>query len=160
MSYKNYRLQGITSYRNCITLLRSCITLLTSFGSTVHVPLPMMWTAFEVQKEWWVFKLAPYLTGKAQQAYAAMAAEDASEYECLKAAILKRYNINEETYRVCFRAVARKPEEGYAEMATRVMDLLRKWMRECTSMEEVMEVVAVEQMLNSLPSEVRVWVRE
>ena len=119
-----------------------------------------MMTAFEVQKERWVFKLAPYLTGKAQQAYAAMAAEDAGEYECLKAAILKRYNINEETYRVRFRAVARKPEEGYAEMATRVMDLLRKWTRECTSMEEVMEVVAVEQMLNSLPAEVRVWVRE
>ena len=37
-----------------------------------------MMTAFEVQKERWVFKLAPYLTGKAQQAYAAMAAEDAS----------------------------------------------------------------------------------
>ena len=72
-----------------------------------------MMTAFEVQKERWVFKLAPYLTGKEQQAYAAMAAEDAGEYEYLKAAILKRYNINEETYRVRFRAVARKPEEGY-----------------------------------------------
>ena len=58
-----------------------------------------------------------------------MAAEDASEYECLKAAILKRYNINEDTYRVRFRAVAQKPEEGYAEMATRILDLLRKWMR-------------------------------
>ena len=45
-------------------------------------------------------------------------------------------------------------------MATRVMDLLRKWMRECTSMEEVLEVVAVEQMLNSLPAEMRVWVWE
>ena len=56
-----------------------------------------MMTAFEVQKERWVFKLAPYLTGKAQQAYAAMAAEDASEYEYLKAAILKRYNMRRRT---------------------------------------------------------------
>ena len=40
MSYKDYRLQDITSYRNCITLLTICITLLSSFGSTVHVPLP------------------------------------------------------------------------------------------------------------------------
>lgn len=44
--------------------------------------------------------------------------------------------------------VAQKPEEGYTEMAIRVMDLLQKWMRECTSMEEVMELVAVEQILN------------
>ena len=119
-----------------------------------------MMTAFEIQKERWVFKLALHLTGKAQQTYAAMAAEDAGEYEQLKATILKRYNIKEETYRVRFRVVARKPKEGYAEMASRVMDLLRKWMRECTSMEEVMEVVAVEQMLNALPAEMRVWVCE
>ena len=41
---------------------------------------------------------------------------------------------------------------GSQKRATRVMDLLQKWMRECTSMEEVMQVVAVEQMLNSLPA--------
>ena len=115
-----------------------------------------MMAAFEVQKERWVFKLAPQLTGKAQQAYAAMPAEDACDYNLLKAAILRRYNINEETYRLCFRAATRKPEE----MATRIMDLLQKWMRECTSMEEVLKVVAVEQMLNSLPVEARVWVCE
>ena len=45
-------------------------------------------------------------------------------------------------------------------MATRVMNLFHKWMRECTSMEEVLEVVAVEQMLNSLPAETRVRVCE
>ena len=54
-----------------------------------------MMMAFKVQKAWWVFRLAPYLTGKTQQAYAAMAVEDAGEYEYLKAVILKRYNINE-----------------------------------------------------------------
>ena len=47
-------------------------------------------TAYEVQKERWVFKLAPHLTGKVHQAYTAMAAENACEYEHLKAAILKR----------------------------------------------------------------------
>ena len=40
-----------------------------------------MMTALEVQKEWWVFKLVPFLTRKVQQAYAVMAAEDACEYE-------------------------------------------------------------------------------
>ena len=116
-----------------------------------------MMMAFEVQKAWWVFKLAPYLTGKAQQAHAAMAAEDAGKYEYLKATILKRYNINE-TY------VFVSGQHGSQRTATRKWKqgkgLLQKWMRECTSMEEVMEVVAVEQMLNSLPAEVKVWVRE
>ena len=101
-----------------------------------------MMAAFEVDKTRWVFKLAPQLTGKVQQAYAAMSADDSCDYEQLKAAILRRYNINEETYKVRFWAV------------------MRKWTRECTSMEEVLEVVAVEQMLNSLPAEMRVWVCE
>ena len=77
-----------------------------------------MMTAYEVQKERWIFKLALHLTGKSHQAYNAMAAEDACEYEHLKAAILKRDSINEETYHVHFRAV---------------MDRLWKWMRECKS---------------------------
>ena len=63
-------------------------------------------------------------------------------------------------YRVRFQVVMQKSDEAYAEMATRVMHLLWKWMRECTSMEEVLEVVAVEKMLNSLPAEMRVWVCE
>ena len=36
-----------------------------------------MMTAYEVDRARWAFKLAPQLTGKAQQAYAAMAAEEA-----------------------------------------------------------------------------------
>ena len=40
-------------------------------------------------------KLAPQLTRKAQQAYAAMKREDVGRYE--KEAILRRYNISEET---------------------------------------------------------------
>ena len=52
----------------------------------------------EVSVEHWSFKLAPQLTGKAQQAYAALQPDEAKTYEMVKVAILRRYNINEETY--------------------------------------------------------------
>ena len=42
-------------------------------------------------------------------------------------------------------------EESYLEMATRVMDLARKWMRKCADADAVQEVMAVEQILNSMP---------
>ena len=64
--------------------------------------------AYEVPEERWAVKLAPQLTGKAQQAYAAMGAEDAGEYTALKEAILRRYDISEETYRQRFRALTKK----------------------------------------------------
>ena len=55
--------------------------------------------ANEVSRERWSFQLAPHLTGKAQQAYAALPPEDAKTYDMVKEAILRRYDINEETYR-------------------------------------------------------------
>lgn len=54
--------------------------------------------AYEIHKDRWAFKLAPQLVGKAQQAYAAMTPEDASDYVKLKQAILRQYDINEESY--------------------------------------------------------------
>ena len=108
-----------------------------------------MMMAYGVPKDRWVFRVAPQLTGKAQQAYAAMAAEDTGDYDQLKAAIFQRYSITE-TYRVRFRSVARAREESYTEMATRVMDLARKWPRKCTDADSVWEVFTVEQLLNSM----------
>ena len=52
-------------------------------------------SAFKVPREQWVYKLAPQLTGKAQQAFAAMETAGADKYDDVKAAILLRYNINE-----------------------------------------------------------------
>ena len=117
--------------------------------------------AFSVPKERWVFKLAPQLTGKAQQAYAALDLDKTTDYDQVKSAILKRYNVTEETYRTRLRAVTRGKQESYAEMATRVMDLTRKWTRRCAAdADAVREVIAVEQLLNSMPVAVRVWVAE
>ena len=45
-----------------------------------------MMVAYKVPKDQWVFRVAPQLTGKAQQAYAAMAAEDTGNYNQLKVA--------------------------------------------------------------------------
>ena len=67
--------------------------------------------------------MATQLTRKAQQVYAAMAAEDTGNYEQLKAAIFQRYSITKKTYRVRFWSVVRAREESYTEMATRVLDL-------------------------------------
>ena len=83
-----------------------------------------MMVVYGVPKDQWVFRAAPQLTGKAQQAYAAMAAEDTGDYDQLKAAIFQWYSITEETYRVCFRSVARTREESYAGVTCQN----RKWL--------------------------------
>ena len=116
--------------------------------------------AYNIAKERWVFKLAPQLSGKAQQAYAALQTDEAKDYEGVKAAILRRYDINEETYRQRFRSTTKGTDESYRELANRIKDLGKKWLRQYDTVEKVVEAVVQEQLLNTLPQYLRVWVRE
>ena len=70
-----------------------------------------MMAAYGVDRSQWVYRLAPHLTGKAQQAYAAMSTEDASTYEEVKAVVLRRYDNSTETYRQRFREARLKEGE-------------------------------------------------
>ena len=117
-------------------------------------------SAYSIPEDRWSFKLAPQLVGKAQQAYAAMNPDEAGNYEQLKAAILRRYGINEEGYRQRFRQARKKQEESNKEFATRLQDLTNKWMQECTSMEELKDHIVMEQLIDTLPSAVRIYVKE
>ena len=86
----------------------------------------------EIDRGRWPFQLAPQLTGKAQQAYAALAPEDAKDYDTVKTAILRRYNINEETYRQRFRALKPREDESPRELITRLQDLASRWTRDAS----------------------------
>ena len=76
--------------------------------------------AYEVKSERWAYKLAPQLVGKAQQACAGKAISDAGDYEKVKAAILKQYNITEESYCLHFRSAKLKLGESNREMLVRL----------------------------------------
>jgi len=84
----------------------------------------------------------------------------ASDYKEVKAAILQRYDISEEMYRRRLRAVTRKAGESYHDLTTQAHDFLGKWMKQCTTMEELRELMMTEQLLNALPQDVRIWVIE
>ena len=55
--------------------------------------------AHEICKDQWPYQLALQLTEKAQLAFAAMLVMEAKDYDAIKATVLARYDINEETYR-------------------------------------------------------------
>ena len=119
-----------------------------------------MMQAYEIAPARWSYKLAPQLTGKAQQAYAALGADEAKTYGTVKTAILRRYNINDETYRRQFRAAKLRKDETPRELGTRLQDLAHKWGKECKTAQEVFDLLVKEQLLNCLPEDARVWVRE
>ena len=90
-----------------------------------------------IEKANWAHYLAPQLTGKARLAFAALPSTDASNYNALKAAILIRYDINEEAYRCRFRSATRGRGETNCELAVRIMDLQAKWLQGCKTVEEM-----------------------
>ena len=116
--------------------------------------------AYEVSQERWAFKLAPQLVNKAQQAYAALSPDDAKDYAKLKKALLLRYDINEESYHQCFQAATRKEGETNRELSTRLQDSANKWTQGHRSREELKVLIVLEQLVSTLPENVRIWVKE
>ena len=117
-------------------------------------------TAHMVDKERWPHFLVPQLSGRAQLAFAALPTTDSGDYEAIKAAILARYDINEEAYRRRFRTATRKGGESNRELAVRLMDLQGKWLRRHQTMEQVQEAIGIEQFLDTLETVKRLWVME
>ena len=114
-----------------------------------------------ITEEFWSAHLAPQLTGKAQLAYVALSQEDDRDCWTTRMALLKRYNIDTECYRVRFRTA--KPSfssESAMDFCTRLHDLAEQWLREATDRKAVVDAVILEQLLSSLPSEVQVHVRQ
>ena len=107
-----------------------------------------------------MFKLAPQLIGKAQQAYAALSSEKAADYEAVKKAIFTLYDINQKSYRQRLRSIVRKDGESNRELTARLVDLASKWLQDCTSVAEVKDLVVMEQLINMLPVDVRIFVKE
>ena len=97
---------------------------------------------------------------KAQQAYAELSVTDASKYDQLKSAALQRYHIAEESYCQRFRAAKSGPGESNRELTARLEDLAGKWMKSCTSIEEPRDLVVLEQLLNTLPEDAFISVKE
>ena len=111
-------------------------------------------------QEYWTIKLGPSLTGKAQEAYASVRAEDANNYDVVKAAILKRYSINEETYRKRFRNLKRNTGENVKAFNIRLHDVFDKWMKDVNTVDKMKDKVIKEQLVNTLSDEVQTWVKE
>lgn len=57
------------------------------------------------------------LIGKAQKAYTALSIEEHGDYETVKNARLRAYELVTEAYRQCFRSLRKPDKQTYAEFA-------------------------------------------
>ena len=114
-------------------------------------------------KECWSMLLQTVLTGKAQRAYATLPTENCADYDLVKAAVLKSFELVPEAYRQKFRTQRKIENQSYVEFLREKENALDKW---CDSKridgdaEKLRQLILAEEFLNCVPEEVRVHLSE
>ena len=78
-------------------------------------------------KESWVLLLQSVLVGKAQEIYGSLSVEQSSNYEHVKEAILKAYELVPEAYRQKFRNYLKYESKTHVEFAREKENLFNRW---------------------------------
>ncbi|KAJ8038245.1 hypothetical protein HOLleu_15611 [Holothuria leucospilota] len=111
----------------------------------------------------WAINLSALLKGKALEVYSRLPPVDANDYDKLKEALLKRFQLTEDGFRQKFRSV--KPEEGEtaSQFACRLENYLVRWMKlahATESLDGLKDLVIREQFTNSCSKELSVYLKE
>lgn len=78
-------------------------------------------------KEAWTILLQCSLVGKAQEAYASLSAEDSRDFDSVKAAVLRAYELVPEAYRQKFRKLGRQCNQSHVEFVREKVVLFDRW---------------------------------
>ena len=95
-------------------------------------------------KESWVLLLQSVLVGKAQEIYGSLSVEQSSNYEHVKEAILKAYELVPEAYRQKFRNYLKYDSKTHVEFARKKENLFNRW---CHSKEIGQDFKKLKQMV-------------
>ena len=84
-------------------------------------------TSLEWPKEVWTLLLQSVLIGKAREIYSALPVERSTQYEDVRQAILKAYELVPEAYRQKFRNCKKQESQTYVEFAREKEALFDRW---------------------------------
>ena len=122
------------------------------------VATSLMWP-----KEVWMVLLQSVLVGKAREVYSAMTVEQSAQYDHVKQAVLKAYELVPEAYRQNFRNRRIQDKQTYTEFARDKEALFDRW---CASkevvkdFEKLRQLILVEEFKSCLPSNIKTYIDE
>ncbi len=97
-------------------------------------------------KEVWPLLLQCRLIGKAQEVCSALSINDSLDYEKVKSAVLRAYELVPEAYRQKFRSHAKTANQTFVEYA--------RGKGEMINFEQLCELILIEDFKNSLPDKI------
>ncbi|XP_072048962.1 LOW QUALITY PROTEIN: uncharacterized protein [Amphiura filiformis] len=111
----------------------------------------------------WAINLSTLLTGKGLEVYSSLDDMDADDYDILKEAILRRYELTEEGFRKKFRTAKPENSETPSQFITRMWNYLNRWV-ELSGIEkeyaDLIDLLLREQFLLSINKDLAVFLKE
>lgn len=119
-------------------------------------------TALRWPLDVWALMLQCKLTGKAQEVCAALPLEESSNYETVKNAILRAYELVPEHYRQRFRTTKKAASQTHVEFVREKALLFDRWVKACKVQDYVSlrELVLIEEFKNCIPERTAIYLNE
>ncbi|KAL1275958.1 hypothetical protein QQF64_035581 [Cirrhinus molitorella] len=113
-------------------------------------------------RDMWALLLQCNLFGKAQEVCAALPIEDSLNYDTVKLAVLRAYELVPEAYRQKFRACSKTAKQTFVEFAREKKALFEKWClsTKIATLEDLQELILLEDFKNCLPENIVVYLNE
>ena len=120
-------------------------------------------TVIKTGKEEWAIYLAALLKGKALEVYSRLSNEESNNYDALKMALLRRYQLTEEGLKKKFYASCPEVGESCTQFMVRLSGELRQWIDATKipkSFDELSALLVKEQFLNTCDQDMAMHLRE
>ena len=120
-------------------------------------------TTAKWEKTGWASKLSALLSGRALEVYSRLSEEAAQDYDRVKLALMKRYDLTEDGYRRKFRASKPELDESPEQFIVRLDRYLLRWLELSNtdrSFEGLKDLIVKEQFIDSCPKELAIHLRE
>lgn len=115
------------------------------------------------RKEQWAVFLSALLKGKSLDVYSRLSVSDANDYELLKTALLKRYNLTQEGFKQKFRSAVVETGETPAQFISRLQRYFCRWIALAEiqqTFKELSDFIVKEQYIDTCPVDLAVFLKE
>ncbi len=119
-------------------------------------------SALKWPTEVWALMLQCKLTGKAQEVCASLSLEESVQYDAVKIAILRAYELVPEHYRQRFRTTKKSASQTYVEFAREKCTLFYRWIKACkvADYNSLGELMLIEEFKNCVPECTALYLNE
>ena len=115
------------------------------------------------KKDGWASKLSALLSGRALEVYSRLSEDAAKDYDRVKIALMKRYDLTEDGYRRKFRASKPEVDESPEQFIVRLDRYLLRWLElsnTARTFDGLKDLIVKEQFIDSFPKDLAIHLRE